>query len=163
MGIIYYSTMRGIPQFYYGTEILMNSDENPGDHGLIRTEFPGGWPDHSKNAFTGDGLSKDEKQTQLFFKELLNWRKNNKVIHKGKLIQFSPKENGIYSFFRVLDNQLVWVIFNRNNSSRIIDTSRFKELISNKEFGYDVLNKKRVSINNSIEIDKKSALIIEIE
>ncbi len=163
MGIVYYSTMRGIPQFYYGTEILMNSDENPGDHGLIRTEFPGGWPDHLKNAFTGDGLSKDEKQTQLFFKELLNWRKNNKVIHKGKLIQFSPKENGIYSFFRVLDNQLVWVIFNRNNSSRIIDTSRFKELISNKEFGYDVLKKKRVSINNSIEIDKKSALIIEIE
>ena len=163
MGIVYYSTMRGIPQFYYGTEILMNSDENPGDHGLIRTEFPGGWSDHSKNAFTGEGLSKDEKQTQLFFKELLNWRKNNKVIHKGKLIQFSPKENGIYSFFRVLDNQLVWVIFNRNNSSRIIDTSRFKELLSNKEFGYDVLNKKRVSIKNSIEIDKKSALIIEIE
>ena len=163
MGIVYYSTMRGIPQFYYGTEILMNSNENPGDHGLIRTEFPGGWPDHLKNAFTGDGLSKDEKQTQLFFKELLNWRKNNKVIHKGKLIQFSPKENGVYSFFRVFEGQLVWVIFNRNNSSRIIDTSRFKELILNKEFGYDVLNKKRVSIKNSIEIDKKSALIIEIE
>ena len=163
MGIVYYSTMRGIPQFYYGTEILMNSNENPGDHGLIRTEFPGGWPDHLKNAFTGDGLSKDEKQTQLFFKELLNWRKNNKVIHKGKLIQFSPKENGVYSFFRVFEGQLVWVIFNRNNSSRNIDTSRFKELISNKEFGYDVLNKKRVSIINSIEIDKKSALIIEIE
>ena len=163
MGIVYYSTMRGIPQFYYGTEILMNSNENPGDHGLIRTEFPGGWPDHLKNAFTGDGLSKDEKQTQLFFKELLNWRKNNKVIHKGKLIQFSPKENGVYSFFRVFEGQLVWVIFNRNNSSRIIDTSRFKELILNKEFGYDVLNKKRVSIINSIEIDKKSALIIEIE
>ena len=163
MGIVYYSTMRGIPQFYYGTEILMNSNENPGDHGLIRTEFPGGWPDHLKNAFTGDGLSKDEKQTQLFFKELLNWRKNNKVIHNGKLIQFSPKENGVYSFFRVFEGQLVWVIFNRNNSSRIIDTSRFKELISNKEFGYDVLNKKRVSIINSIEIDKKSALIIEIE
>ena len=69
MGIVYYSTMRGIPQFYYGTEILMNSDENPGDHGLIRTEFPGGWPDHSKNAFTGDGLSFKERQTQLFFKE----------------------------------------------------------------------------------------------
>ena len=163
MGIVYYSTMRGIPQFYYGTEILMNSNENPGDHGLIRTEFPGGWPDHLKNAFTGDGLSKDEKQTQLFFKELLNWRKNNKVIHKGKLIQFSPKENGVYSFFRVFEGQLVWVIFNRNNSSRIIDTSRFKELILNKEFGYDVLNKKRISISNDIILEKKSALIIEIE
>ena len=163
MGIVYYSTMRGIPQFYYGTEILMNSNENPGDHGLIRTEFPGGWSDHLKNAFTGDGLSEDEKQIQLFFKELLNWRKKKKVIHNGKLIQFSPKENGIYSFFRIFEDQLVWVIFNRNNSSRIIDTSRFKELILDKEFGYDVLNKKRISIKDNIEINEKSALIIEIE
>jgi len=163
MGIVYYSTMRGIPQFYYGTEILMNSNENPGDHGLIRTEFPGGWPDHTKNAFTGEGLSNEERETQLFFKEVLNWRKNNKVIHEGKLIQFSPKENGIYSFFRVLEDKLVWIIFNRNNTSKIIDTFRFEELISNKEFGYDVINKKRISIQNSILIDKKTALIIEIE
>ena len=162
MGIVYYSTMRGIPQFYYGTEILMNSDENPGDHGLIRTEFPGGWPDHSKNAFTGDGLSYKERQTQLFFKEILNWRKDNKVIHNGKLIQFAPKDE-IYSFFRILDDKLVWVIFNRNDSSKKLNTSRFEELILDKEFGYDVLNKKRISISNDIILEKKSALIIEIE
>ena len=162
MGIVYYSTMRGIPQFYYGTEILMNSDENPGDHGLIRTEFPGGWPDHSKNAFTGDGLSNEELQTQSFFKEILNWRKDNEVIHNGKLIQFAPKDE-IYSYFRILNDKMVWVIFNRNNSSKTLETSRFDELISNKEFGYDVLNKKSISIKNNIVIEKKSALIIEIE
>ena len=162
MGIVYYSTMRGIPQFYYGTEILMNSDENPGDHGLIRTEFPGGWPDHSKNAFTGDGLSYEELQTQSFFKEILNWRKANEVIHNGKLIQFAPKDE-IYSYFRILNDKMVWVIFNRNNSSKTLETSRFDELISNKEFGYDVLNKKSISIKNNIIIEKKSALIIEIE
>ena len=162
MGIVYYSTMRGIPQFYYGTEILMNSDENPGDHGLIRTEFPGGWPDHSKNAFTGDGLSFKERQTQLFFKEILNWRKDNEVIHNGKLIQFAPKDE-IYSFFRILDDKLVWVIFNRNDSSKKLNTSRFEELINDKEFGYDVLNKKRISISENIILEKKSALIIEIE
>ena len=162
MGIVYYSTMRGIPQFYYGTEILMNSDENPGDHGLIRTEFPGGWSDHSKNAFTGDGLSYEELQTQSFFKEILNWRKANEVIHNGKLIQFAPKDE-IYSYFRILNDKMVWVIFNRNNSSKTLETSRFDELISNKEFGYDVLNKKSISIKNNIVIEKKSALIIEIE
>ena len=162
MGIVYYSTMRGIPQFYYGTEILMNSDENPGDHGLIRTEFPGGWPDHSKNAFTGDGLSYEELQTQSFFKEILNWRKANEVIHNGKLIQFAPKDE-IYSYFRILNDKMVWVIFNRNNSSKTLEISRFDELISNKEFGYDVLNKKSISIKNNIVIEKKSALIIEIE
>ena len=162
MGIVYYSTMRGIPQFYYGTEILMNSDENPGDHGLIRTEFPGGWPDHSKNAFTGDGLSYNERQTQLFFKEILNWRKDNEVIHNGKLIQFAPKD-GIYSFFRILNNKMVWVIFNRNNSSETLETSRFDELIENYEIAFDVINKKKVSISEKIIINAKSALILEIE
>ena len=162
MGIVYYSTMRGIPQFYYGTEILMNSDENPGDHGLIRTEFPGGWPDHSKNAFTGDGLSYKERQTQLFFKEILNWRKDNKVIHNGKLIQFAPKV-GIYSFFRILNNKMVWVIFNRNNSPETLETSRFDELIENYEIAFDVINKKKVSISEKIIINAKSALILEIE
>ena len=162
MGIVYYSTMRGIPQFYYGTEILMNSDENPGDHGLIRTEFPGGWPDHSKNAFTGDGLSYKERQTQLFFKEILNWRKYNKVIHNGKLIQFAPK-GGIYSFFRILNNKMVWVIFNRNNSPETLETSRFDELIENYEIAFDVINKKKVSISEKIIINAKSALILEIE
>ena len=29
-----------IPQIYYGTEILMQDFENPGDHGLIRTISP---------------------------------------------------------------------------------------------------------------------------
>ena len=162
MGIVYYSTVRGIPQFYYGTEILMNSDENPGDHGLIRTEFPGGWPDHSKNAFTGDGLSYKERQTQLFFKEILNWRKDNKVIHNGKLIQFAPK-GGIYSFFRILNNKMVWVIFNRNNSPETLETSRFDELIENYEIAFDIINKKKVSISEKIIINAKSALILEIE
>lgn len=162
MGIVYYSTMRGIPQFYYGTEILMNSDENPGDHGLIRTEFPGGWPDHSKNAFTGDGLSYNERQTQLFFKEILNWRKDNEVIHNGKLIQFAPK-GGIYSFFRILNNKMVWVIFNRNNSPETLETSRFDELIENYEIAFDVINKKKVSISEKIIINAKSALILEIQ
>ena len=31
-----------ITQFYYGTEILMNDSAKPGDHGLIRSDFPGG-------------------------------------------------------------------------------------------------------------------------
>ena len=163
MGIVFYSTIRGIPQFYYGTEILMSPDENkPGHHGLVRTEFPGGWPDHSKNAFTGKNLTVDELETQMFFKELLNWRKKNEVIHKGRLIQFAPKDE-VYSFFRILGDKMVWVILNRNDSKKKLDTKRFAELISDKEFGYDFLNKKSISISGEIIIDKKSALIIEID
>ena len=163
MGIVFYSTIRGIPQFYYGTEILMSPDEDkPGNHGLVRTEFPGGWPGHYKNAFTGKNLSSDEIETQNFIKELLNWRKNNKVIHDGKLIQFAPKDE-VYSYFRILDEKMVWVIFNRNDSSKILNIERFTELISEKEIAYDFLNDKTISISENIVLDKKSALILEIE
>ena len=163
MGIVFYSTIRGIPQFYYGTEIIMSPDEKrPGNHGLVRTEFPGGWSDHNKNAFTGENLSIDERETQMFFKKLLNWRKNNKIIHNGKLIQFAPKDE-VYSYFRILEDKMVWVILNRNDSSKQIDISRFAELISEKKLGFDFLNERTVSLSEDIEIDKKTALIIEID
>ena len=71
MGIVYYVTMRGIPQFFYGTEILMNSNENPGNHGLIRSNFPGGFPGDKINAFTREGLNSDQIKTLDFFKKLL--------------------------------------------------------------------------------------------
>ena len=35
-------TTRGIPQIYYGTEILMAADKANGD-GLLRCDYPGGW------------------------------------------------------------------------------------------------------------------------
>ena len=141
----------------------MSPDEKqPGNHGLVRTEFPGGWSDHNKNAFTGENLSKDEREIQDFFKKLLNWRKNNNVIHNGKLIQFAPKDE-VYSYFRILEDKMVWVILNRNDSSKRLDISRFEELISEKEFGFDLLNEKAVSLKEDIEINKKSALIIEID
>ena len=41
-GIAYILTMRGIPQLYYGTELLFTNAEG-GNHGLIRKEYPGGW------------------------------------------------------------------------------------------------------------------------
>ena len=64
-----------IPQIYYGTEILMQDFENPGDHGLIRTDFPGGWADDKVNAFSGYGLNEDQKEMQQYLKTILNFRK----------------------------------------------------------------------------------------
>ena len=65
MAFAWLATMRGIPQFYYGDEILA-ANADPGHHGQIRSEFPGGWPDHAANAFTGDGLATEQTQTQAY-------------------------------------------------------------------------------------------------
>ena len=62
MGIAYYATTRGIPQIFYGTEILMPSP-GPKEDGIIRSDFPGGWNGDQVNAFTGVGLT--EKQNRF--------------------------------------------------------------------------------------------------
>ena len=69
-----------IPQIYYGTEILMNDFDNPGDHGLIRTDFPGGWQGDTANAFTAEGLKHEQKDMQLYLKKILNYRKTSEAI-----------------------------------------------------------------------------------
>ncbi|MCL4161484.1 UNVERIFIED_CONTAM: hypothetical protein GTU68_050163, partial [Idotea baltica] len=51
MALSYLLTLPRIPQIYYGTEILMHDFDKPGDHGLIRTDFPGGWVGDKVNAF----------------------------------------------------------------------------------------------------------------
>ena len=71
----YLATMRGIPQIYYGTEILMTDG---GDHGTIRSDLPGGWPGDAADAVTGRGLSEAALRTQALVRTLFNWRKTER-------------------------------------------------------------------------------------
>ena len=162
MGLVFYTTVRGIPQFYYGTEVLMNSNDNPRSHDVIRSEFPGGWNDHEVSALTGKGLTNDQIEFQNFFKKLLNWRKNNKVVHQGKFIHFTPKEQEeIYSYFRILGNKMVWTIFNRKDEAQSINLDKYQEVLKGESKGYDVIYEKSINLNK-LKISPKSALIIEI-
>ena len=162
MGLVFYTTVRGIPQFYYGTEVLMNSNDNPRSHDVIRSEFPGGWNDHEVSALTGKGLTNDQIEFQNFFKKLLNWRKNNKVVHQGKFIHFTPKEQEeIYSYFRILGDKMVWTIFNRKDEAQSINLDKYQEVLKGESKGYDVIYEKSIDLNK-LKISPKSALIIEI-
>ncbi|HEY1023639.1 MAG TPA: alpha-amylase family glycosyl hydrolase, partial [Sphingobacteriaceae bacterium] len=52
-GIAWLLTTRGIPQFYYGSEILMTGVTNP--DGWVRMDFQGGWPEDKTDKFTAAG------------------------------------------------------------------------------------------------------------
>ena len=97
MALGYYALMPRILQIYYGTEILLDDTAKPGDHGLIRTDFPGGWDGDAINAFTEVGLSDEQKEMQHFIKKVLNYRKSSEAIHKGKTVHFAPVD-GVYVF-----------------------------------------------------------------
>ena len=161
MAIVFYLTMRGIPQIYYGTEVLMS---HPGtdSHGAIREEFPGGWADHRKDAFTGDGLSRKELEAQRFMRKLLQWRKESDVIHDGKLMQFAPMGNA-YVYFRYDDNDTVMVVFNRGDKKIDLDLARFQERLIGSRQARDVISGKTYELSSSLELDPRSVLLLEID
>ena len=145
MALATYLVLPRIPQIYYGTEILMQNTAKPGDHGLIRTDFPGGWENDKINAFTGEGLTADQKSMQDFLTKVLNYRKNSKAIHNGKTIHFAPN-NGIYVLFRMLNDEIVMLILNKNDAATIplstydelgLKNKKFKNIITNEEFNWD--------------------------
>ena len=160
MAMVYYLTMRGIPQIYYGTEILMS---HPGteSHGAIRAEFPGGWADHDKNAFTGEGLDDDELRAQRFLRQLLNWRKDKAVIHRGDLMQYTPIGN-VYAYFRYDDAETVMVVFNRDSGVVNLDMARFSERLGDARYAEDVITGKRYGIDRSLRLEPRSVMVLQI-
>ncbi|MFK7903914.1 MAG: glycoside hydrolase family 13 protein, partial [Chitinophagales bacterium] len=160
-GLAFVATMRGIPQMYYGTEILMNSPANR-DDGLIRSDFPGGWKGDKVNAFTDKGLTKEQKETKAYLKKLLQWRKTATTVHTGKLKHFVPKD-GIYVYFRYQDEQKVMVVLNKNETATKLDLQRFAEMLEGETQGKEVMTSKVYSLKDSLEVGARAALILELE
>jgi glycosidase len=127
MALSYMLMLPRVPQIYYGTEILMNDTSNPGDHGLIRTDFPGGFKDDKVNAFTGEGLTDAQKNMQNFMSKILNYRKNSEAIHDGKTVHFAPFMS-TYFLFRSKGDETVVHIINKNDSPITIDLNQYSEI-----------------------------------
>lgn len=160
LGITFLLTTRGIPQIYYGSEVLMTHTQKDG-HGNIRKEFPGGWKDHKANAFTGKGLTKEQAEMQIYFRKLLNWRKISPQIHTGNLIHFAPVD-GVYVYFRYLNEKMTMVILNKNKKPYILNTKRFQEILKNRNYGSEIITGKKFDLSNEILIPALSPIIIDI-
>ena len=154
-------TTRGIPEIYYGDEILMTGDKNKGD-GVTRKDFPGGWSGDSLNAFTPQGRTVEQNDAYNYLKRLLNWRKNDKTVQFGKLTQYIV-EDGIYVYFRAYKGQKVMVIINNNEKPITLDMSRFADDLKGFTKGKSVMTSETFNQLNSITIPAKSPLIVELE
>ena len=148
-----------IPQLYYGTEILMQNTAKPGDHGLIRTDFPGGWQGDKVNAFTGEGLTVQQKDMQQFTSKLLNYRKQSKAIHQGKTVHFAP-ESGVYTLFRILEDEVVMLLINKNDQPTTIDLKKYSELNLNGKSFKNIITDESFIWNDSITIPVKGATLL---
>ncbi|NWF88827.1 MAG: cyclomaltodextrinase C-terminal domain-containing protein [Ignavibacteriaceae bacterium] len=151
-------TTRGIPQIYYGTEIGMVGGKS---HGELREEFPGGFPDHSRNAFVKEGRTQKENDLVQFMKNLISLRKKHSALQTGKLMHFPPKEN-IYIYFRVDENEKFMIIINNNNYHVQININAYASIVGTIRHAIDLSDNKEldISANSFINIDSNSSRII---
>ncbi len=154
-------TTRGIPQLYYGDEIGMRGDKPAKGDGDIRRDFPGGWEGDAQNAFNEAGRTQQQNEYHSFTKKLLNYRKDNEVLHTGKLLQYIP-ENNVYVYFRYNADDRVMVVINNNPEDQTLNLERFAEGLAEATSGKDVISGEQVSLSDSLEVSGKSSMVLEL-
>jgi glycosidase len=159
MGIQWLLTCRGIPQMYYGTEILMKGFTNP--DGWVRLDFPGGWEGDKRNAFSGKGLIADEMAVQSFVKALANFRRNSSALKTGKMMQYLPKD-GLYVYFRYDDNQTIMCIMNTSEKEKEVDFAQYDERTKGFARASDVISSTSFEMNSKVKIPTKTMWVLEL-
>ncbi|SFH89300.1 glycoside hydrolase family 13 protein [Halpernia frigidisoli] len=162
MGLI--STVRGIPQIYYGSELGMRGNKDKLGDSDIRRDFPGGWKNDKQNAFDPKTQTASQKDFYDFTSKLLNWRKDETVIHTGKTKHYVP-ENNVYVYFRYDAENAVMVVINNNEKAQNLDLDRFAESLQNYSAGKDAITDKsyQLSPNSKLNIEPKSILILDLK
>jgi glycosidase len=158
LALTFLLTTRGIPEIYYGTEIGMVGGKS---HGLIREEFPGGFPNDKRNAFYKNGRTELENQIYDFTKNLIELRKTHTSLQNGKIVHFPPK-NELYIYFRYDDNEKILVAINNSEKENIIDLNSYKSLIGNNIKLPEILLGKEDAkiVGDYVKIKAKSSAVL---
>lgn len=153
-------TSRGIPQIYYGTELLMNGTRAAGGDGNVRRDMPGGFPGDKTDAFTAAGRSDKQNEAFDFIQKLLQWRRGNEAIARGSLKHFMP-ENGLYVYQRRSGDKEVTVILNGNDSPVTTTMERTLEILPYGSQRRDMLTGETITISPEMTFSPRQILILE--
>ena len=160
MGIAWLLTSRGIPQLYYGNEILMKGATNP--DGWVRLDFPGGWEGDAQNKFLESGRTAQENEAFNYVKTFANFRKNSSAIKTGKFMQYVPVD-GVYVYFRYDDDQTVMCIMNTDKNSATLNLSRFSERMNGFTKAYDVATGNSFNLEPTLSLGGNYLLVLDLK
>ena len=155
--ITYLLTTRGIPQIYYGTEILMAADKSEGD-GCLRRDFPGGWKGDKVNCFTAEGRTDLQNEAFDYTRKLLNFRKGNEAICKGTMKHFSIFK-GVYVYERKYNDKSVVVFMNGTDEKQTLSLVSYKEILPSSS-ATDFISGKNVVLDEEITLDSRETLLL---
>lgn len=113
---------RGIPVIFYGSEIGIKGGK---PHGELRKPFPGGFIEDERNGFIEEGRTEQENEIYDYLSELLNLRKNNPVLAKGKLKHIYSGDD-VYVIVKTLGDEQILIILNTGENQIPIPTQQIK-------------------------------------
>jgi glycosidase len=155
-------TLRGIPQLYYGSELLMGNIAGLGATN-VRQDMPGGWPDDKVNAFKPEGRTAEQNEMFDYIRRLAHWRKKNgRLMKEGRLLQLVP-ENNLYIYFRQLPEKGVMVVVNASDKTARIPLHRLSEPLKDVQSLQEVITESRQMLKEYWTIPGKCARIYEYQ
>ncbi|MCK6618028.1 MAG: glycoside hydrolase family 13 protein [Cyclobacteriaceae bacterium] len=152
-------TCRGIPQLYYGGEILMTGITNP--DGWVRLDFPGGWPDDKVNKFTAEGRTNQENEVFNLIRTLANYRKKSSAITTGKFMHYLPVD-GVYVYFRYDHTQTIMCIMNTSDKDQLIDFTKYSERTTGFAKATNVLSGENLTTSSPLTTKPMSLVVLEL-
>ena len=114
-------TVRGIPQILYGTEIGMVGGR---DHGSLRADFPGGWPEDARDAFAAAGRTPLEQALFERVRGLIRLRTSRAALTRGRFVHFAPQKE-VYCYARVADGDTLFVVLNNGPGAVEVERRKF--------------------------------------
>lgn len=152
-------TFRGVPQLYYGDEILMTGFTNP--DGNVRLDFKGGWAADTENKFTAAGRTEKEQSIFEFIRTLARFRKTSSALTSGNMTQYIPYD-GVYTYFRYDKKQTMMVMMNTGTDARPVDLSRFEERIRGFTTARDIADGTDMVLIGSPSIPGRTIRVYEL-
>ncbi len=159
--IAFLLTSRGIPQLYYGTELLMNGSKE-GSDGYVRRDMPGGFPGDTIDSFTPQGRTERQTEAWNYMQRLLQWRRGeaNDVIARGSLKHFMP-QNGLYVYQRKLGDKEVTVILNGTDKHHKVAMDRTLEILPYGMQLRDIVSGKQMTIEREMSFAPRQVMILQ--
>jgi glycosidase len=106
-------SLRGIPELYYGDEIGMTGGADPEN----RHDFPGGWTEDPRNAFSEVGRTAGQQGLFAYVQTLLRLRREHPALAGGRLWHLASDDSA-YIFLRESEDARVVVAFNNAAKGR---------------------------------------------
>ncbi len=155
-------TSRGIPQLYYGTEVLMHGTRDKGGDPAVRLDMPGGFPGDTTSVFTREGRTPMQNEAYDYLSALLNWRKSpaaNPVIARGNLKHFAPVD-GVYAYTRTLGDRRVVVFMNGTDRPATVKTSHYREILPDGTTFHNIFTNAPFTPADTITLSPRATLVL---